>query len=67
MQFRPQTLRTRRIRSTETTIDAFIRHKAEIDRALERPYKRISPILMLPPSLVSINFFVPPLPETSTK
>ena len=36
MQFLPQTLRTRRIRSKETAIDAFIRHKAEIDSALER-------------------------------
>jgi hypothetical protein len=36
MECLPQALRTRRIRSKETAIDAFIRHKAEIDRALER-------------------------------
>jgi hypothetical protein len=36
MEFLPQTLRTRRTRSKETAIDAFICRKAEIDRALER-------------------------------
>ena len=36
MPFQPQALGDRRIRSKETAIDAFIRHKAEIDRALER-------------------------------
>jgi hypothetical protein len=36
MECLPQTLRTRRTRSKETAIDAFIQHKAEIDSALER-------------------------------